>query len=172
MQSSVTTPTQPTRAWRRFEQALRTLAYLVVFGVVALALLGFAGLRTRAASANGDVDLEVTYAQVTRPGLATPFGIAIDSVDGGPLPDEIEVQVPTAYLAMFDENGLDPEPDAMASDGTIETWTFRPDGESSLHIDFDARLQPNVHSGETGTVTVSADGIEPVEVEFRTWVMP
>ncbi len=167
-----TTPTQPTRGWTFFERGLRAVAYALVFGVVALGLLGFAGLRTREVTGSGEgLDVTVGYAQITRPGLSTPFQIGIDSTRG-PLPAEIEVEVPTAYLAMFDENGIDPEPDSIASDGVTETWTFRTDGETALHIDFDARLQPNVHSGQTGTVRVSGQGVTPVEVEFRTWVLP
>jgi len=168
-----TAPDEPSRGWIRFEQILRTIAYVVVFGVVLAALLGLTGLRTREVTVtNDDVVLTVTYAQVTRPGIATPFEIAIDSADGGPLPDELTVEVPSAYMAMFDENGLDPEPESVASDGTTETWTFAPNGEASLHIDFDARLQPNVHSGRTATVRVEGDGVDAVQARGRTWVLP
>ena len=146
---------------------------MVVFGVVIAALAGLAGLRTREAAASNDqLRVVVTYAQVARPGISAPFEIAIDSVGGGELPDELDVEVSSAYLAMFDENGLGPEPDTAASDGTTETWTYRPQGEAALHIDLDARVQPNVHSGETATVRVAGPGVHPIQLEVRTWVLP
>lgn len=169
-----TVPDQPTDGWTRIEQSMRALAYVVVFGAVAAALLGFAGLRTREAVASGGAtEVRVTYAQFTRPGIATPFGIDITSADGNALPSPLEVQVSSDYLAMFDENGLDPAPAAASSDGTIESWRFDLDpGTTRFHIDFDARLQPNIHRGATGRVHVDARDAGSVDVEFRTWVLP
>lgn len=169
-----TAPEQPSAGWTRFERALRAVVFLVVFGVVIAALIGVAGLRTRQVTATSNaLEVDVTYAQSTRPGISTPFEIDISTPDGSPLPEVLEVRVSTAYLAMFDENGLDPEPEASTSDGTDETWRFELDpGATRLHIDLDARLQPNIHSGETGTVRVSQPGSAPVVAEFRTWVLP
>ena len=82
-------------------------------------------------------------------GLATPFVIDIRSTDG-PLPAEVTVEMPRGYLAMFDENGLDPPPDSVTSDGDTEIWTFAPGDVSVLSIDFDARLQPNMHYDRDG----------------------
>lgn len=170
---SSTEPEEPSRSWIRFDEGLRYVAYALVFGVVVAAMFGLAGLRTRELVAtNDDLTLTVTYAQITRPGIATPFEIAIDAHGSATLPAELSVDVPTGYLAMFDENGLAPEPDAATSDGTTETWTFRPGDASTLVIDFDARLQPNIHSGRSATVRVSGLGAEPVAVHLRTWVLP
>ena len=153
---------------------MRALVYVVVFGVVGAALLGVAGLRTREVTATSDrFDVNVTYAQTTRPGISTPFTIEVVAADGSTLPEQLEVRVSAAYLAMFDENGVDPEPASSTSDGTDETWRFELDpGATRFAVDLDARLQPNVHSGETGTVRVGASGGTPVDVEFRTWVLP
>ncbi len=169
-----TEPEQPSPGWTGFERALRAAVFLVVFGVVIAALVGLAGLRTREVTATSErLEVSVTYAQSTRSGISTPFEIDVSAPGGGPLPERLEVRVSTAYLAMFDENGLDPEPVSSTSDGTEETWHFELEpGSTRLHVDLDARLQPNVHSGETGTVRVSELGAEPVEVEFRTWVLP
>jgi len=161
----------PSVGWDRFERSLRFIAVVVVFGVVVFALLGFAGLSTATAQNEvGDLRVEVGYAEVSRPGLATPFVIDIRSTDG-PLPAEVTVEVPRSYLAMFDENGLDPPPDSVTSDGDTEIWTFAPGDVSELSIDFDARLQPNMHYDRDGWVVVSAGGDE-VRVEFTTRVMP
>ncbi len=169
-----TVPVQPGRGWTTFERTMRGAVLVLVFGVVAAALGGLAGLRTReVTAAAGRLEVQVTYAQVTRPGNSTPFEIDITSTDGAPLPAELEVRVSSAYLAMFDENGLDPEPVSSTSDGTEERWRFEVEpGSDRFHIGLDARLQPNIHSGETGTVRVGEPGSAPVEVEFRTWVLP
>lgn len=168
-----TEPDESSRSWIRFDEGLRYIAYAVVFGAVIASLSGFAGLRTREVTAtNDDLTLTVTYAQITRPGIATPFEIAIDREGSATLPDELSVEVPSEYMDMFDENGLDPEPETATSDGTTETWTFRPGEAPTLVIDFDARLQPNIHSGRSATVSVSAPGSESVEVRLRTWVLP
>lgn len=169
-----TEPEQPSPGWTTFERALRAVVFLVVFGVVIAALVGVAGLRTRQVTSTSDaLEVSVTYAQTTRSGISTPFEIDVSAPDGAPLPEVLEVRVSTAYLAMFDENGLDPEPETSASDGTEETWRFELEpGTTRLHVDLDARLQPNIHSGETGTVRVSEPGATPVEAEFRTWVLP
>ena len=63
--------TGPSVGWDRFERSLRFIAVVVVFGVVVFALLGFAGLTTATAqNENGDLRVEVGYAEVSRPGLA------------------------------------------------------------------------------------------------------
>ncbi|MHB1139906.1 MAG: hypothetical protein ACYC2O_13205 [Microthrixaceae bacterium] len=168
-----TEPDDPTPGWGRFERSLRAFAVLVVFVIVLASLLGVTGLRTRtAAASNGGLDVTVTFAQVTRSGIATPFEIDIEASGTDPLPATVEIDVSSDYLAMFDENGLDPQPDAATADGEVDRWTFEvPEGQRRLHVDFDARLQPNVHSGTTGTVAVrDPEGGGEVSVEFRTWV--
>jgi hypothetical protein len=161
----------PSVGWDRFERSLRFVAVVVVFGVVGFALLGFAGLTTATArNGGGRLRVEVSYAEVSRPGLATPLVIDIRSTDG-PLPSELTVELPRDYLAMFDENGLDPPPDSITSDGDTEIWTFFPGDVSALSIDFDARLQPNMHYDRDGWVIVTG-GDDEVRVDFTTRVMP
>ena len=170
-----TFPVGPTRQWDRFERALRSFSVVVVFGIVILALFGFAGLATSSADATaGDLTVRVDYATVSRPGLATPLSITIESTTGQ-LPEELTVEIPRAYLSMFDENGLDPSPEAITSDGETEIWTFQPGDVATLSIDFDARLQPNMHYGRDGWVIVRGDGADTdpgVRVDFHTRVMP
>jgi energy-converting hydrogenase Eha subunit A len=168
----LTLPRNPPVRWQWFEKALRALAVFVAFGVVAYALFGCAGLTTATSSkTSGALSATITYASTTRPGLPTPFVVAIETVDGTPLPAEIDVEIPRRYLSMFDENGLDPAPDAISSDGTTEVWTFRIDGQPKLAIDLDARLQPNIHNGRDGWVEISG-GDDIVRVDFHTRVLP
>ncbi|HYN34308.1 MAG TPA: hypothetical protein VES40_16910 [Ilumatobacteraceae bacterium] len=168
-----TLPQNPSVRGQRFERALRALAVFVAFGVVGYALFGCAGLTTATASkTSGALSVTITYASTTRPGLPTPFIVAVETADGTPLPAVIDVEIPRRYLSMLDENGLDPAPDAVSSDGTTEVWTFRIDGEPKLVIDLDARLQPNMHYGRDGWVEVSGGGDDVVRVDFHTRVLP
>jgi hypothetical protein len=167
-----TFPHGPTRGWDRFERILRAASVIIVFGIVIAALLGVAGLATATSrSEDGELGVQVEFASVSRAGLATPLVIEIRSTTGGTLPEELTVELPRAYLSMFDENGLDPEPDSITSDGETEIWTFAPGDVSTLSIDFDARLQPNMHYTRDGWVIVRGDTSE-VRVDFTTRVMP
>jgi hypothetical protein len=166
-----TSPLNPSPRWDAFERALRWVSVVVVFGVVAFALFGFAGLATGSATTDGEeFSVRVEYATVSWPGLATPFVVEIESTSAT-LPAELTVELPRNYLAMFDENGLDPAPDSITSDGQTEVWTFRPGPVATLSIDFDARLQPNVHYSRDGWVIVQG-GDSEVRVDFRTRVIP
>lgn len=172
MPAASTLPQDPSVRWQRFEKTLRALAVVVAFGVVGYALFGCAGLTTASSSkTSGALSATITYASTTRPGLPTPFIISIETVDGEPLPAMIDVEIPRHYLSMFDENGLDPAPDAVSSDGTTEVWTFRLDGQPKLVIDLDARLQPNMHYGRDGWVEITG-GVDAVRVDFHTRVLP
>lgn len=166
-----THPVNPSPRWDAFERSLRWVSVVIVFGVVGLALSGFAGLATDSTTTTGDeFSVRVEYATVSRPGLATPFIVEIESTSGT-LPTELTIELPRNYLAMFDENGLDPAPDSISSDGETEVWTFRPGDVATLSIDFDARLQPNTHFSRDGWVVVQG-GESAVRVDFRTRVMP
>lgn len=166
-----THPGVPTRGWDSFERILRVVSVVVIFGIVIAALLGFAGLTTDTQDDSaGRLSVEVEYATVSRPGLATPLVIDIRSTEGL-LPPEVTLELPREYLSMFDENGLDPAPDSVTSDGDTEVWTFAPGDVDTLSIDFDARLQPNIHYDRHGWVIVRA-GDDEVRVDFTTRVMP
>jgi hypothetical protein len=115
--------------------------------------------------------VRVKFAEVSRPGIATPLVIDIATRNGENLPEELTVEIPRRYLDMFDENGLDPPPDTVTSDGVTEIWTFEPGDVSVLSIDFDARLQPNSHFGRDGFVIVRG-GDDEVRVDFHTRVLP
>lgn len=167
-----TLPRDPSVGWDRFERWLRIIAVIAVFGVVGYAAFGCAGPTTATTSASqGELAVEVRYASVSRPGMPSPFVVDVHTVDGSSLPAKVDVEVPRPYLSMFDENGLDPAPDSIAADDSTEVWTFATDGRSVLVIDFDARLQPNIHTGRTGWVEVTA-GSDTARVEFHTRVLP
>lgn len=142
-----------------------------VFGVVIGALAGAAGLSVATTEQTvGDLFVELTYPTIARPGIATPLTLDIHSVGGSAL-GNVEVTVPRKYLDLFDENGLAPEPNTIESDGNVERWSYEGLNVPVLSIDYDARLQPNVHVSTTADLTVTR-GTDRVVVRAKTRVMP
>lgn len=157
-----------------WDRGLRIVSVSLVSVVVLVGLLGFLGVRstTASASANG-FTLQVHHASITRPGLATPFGLRISREDGSPLPDTITTRITSSYLAMFDENSLDPQPASSFQSDEWTWWTFQvPEDAGTLAISFDARLEPAVQRGQRATVAVEVDDEPVVAVDFETRVMP
>jgi len=158
----------------RWERVVRYGSLAMIVILVFAALLGFLGVRTSSATASGSgLSLTVDHSSITRAGLATPFSLVIESVDGSPLPPLLTTRVDSAYLAMFDENGLDPDPTSSFQSEEWTWWSFEvPEGSSVLEVSFDARLEPAVQWGRSATAAVEVDGREAVAVEFTTWVVP
>jgi len=170
---SSTIPSEDSGTYR-WERAVRYGSLAMIVALVLAALLGFLGVRTSSATSSGSgLSLTVDHSSVTRAGLATPFALVIESVDGSPLPPLLTTRVDSAYLAMFDENGLDPDPTSSFQSDEWTWWSFEvPEGSSVLEISFDARLEPAVQWGRSATAAVEVDGREAVAVEFTTWVVP
>jgi hypothetical protein len=158
----------------RWERVVRYTSMAVILVLVLAGLTGFLGVRTSSATASGNgLSLTVDHASITRPGLATPFSMVIESTDGSPLPPSLTTRVDSAYLAMFDENGLDPDPTASFQSNQWTWWEFEvPEDSSVLEVSFDARLEPAVQSGMSANAAVEVDGREAAAVEFTTWVLP
>ena len=139
-----------------------------------LAASSLLGVRTGTVTARSDgYSIEVLRAQVTRPGLATPFGVEISTIDGSDLPEVVTLRLDTSYLSSFDFNGLEPIPTASFSTGRWTWWSFEvPANQTSLHVDLDARLEPSVQWARSGSAALEIDGVNLVSVDFTTWVMP
>jgi hypothetical protein len=146
------------------------LALLVVF--LACGALGLFGVRTGAAQASGGgFDVEVHYAEMSRPGLATPWSVQVRKAGGFDGP--VTLAVTQSYLDLFDENGLDPDPAAATSDDERVIWEFDPpESGDTLIISFDARIEPAAQAGRSGVVEVLVDGEPVVSVRFKTNLMP
>ena len=157
-----------------WEKAVRIGSLTVVVGLMLAGLVGFLGVRTSHASASeGGITLSVEHATITRPGLATPFAMVIESIDGSALPPTVTTRVASEYLAMFDENGLDPDPASSFQSDRWTWWTFEvPEGSSVLEVSFDARVEPGVQWGRSATAAVELEGQQAVAVDFATWVLP
>lgn len=168
-----TLPPDPSPRWSTFDRWLRRIASIAIAATALAALAGVLGVRTATATSSADgYDLEVRYARVSRAGLETPFTIDVRA-GSGRLPDSVTLRIDTAYLGIFDENGLDPQPASAFSDSVETEWTFDgPVQRGELSVDFDARLSPAVQWGREGRVVLVLDGEEVTSVVFKTWVMP
>ena len=141
---------------------------------LALGLGGVFGLRTATvSSAGGGYEMRVTYARITRPGLATALDVEVSRRDGAALDGPVQVAVTAHYLAMFDVNAVSPAPSSESRTPDEVIWEFDPPpGGGPLAVSLDARVEPGIQWGRDGEVQV-LDGGEPVVgSSFHTWVTP
>lgn len=171
--SGSTMPTDPDPGWFLWERRMRWFAFGVITVLVLLGVTGLLGVRTSVSSVSaGDYSLEVEYATVTRAGLATPFSIVVHR-QASSESETLTVAVTSDYLALFDDNGMEPTPAGSHNTPEWTTWTFEiPPGEPTLRIDLDARLEPAVQWGRSGVVKVLSGDAELVSTSFTTLVMP
>jgi len=160
-----------TKGW---EHVLRMVSIGFIAALVVAGLTGLLGVRTGSVVGSGNgYQIEVTYTSITRPGLATPFEAAVRTLDGTDLPTQVTLRLDAPYLAMFDENGLDPEPSASYRAGGWTWWTFEiPEGGDELVVSFDARLEPAVQWGHGGSAAIVDGEAELAIANFRTLVIP
>jgi hypothetical protein len=164
------------RRARRILYATTTSVLATVMGLAAIDALGVIdvyGVDTAHVRAvAGDLELDVRYGTVSRPGLATPFEITVTRTGG--FDEPVVLAVDGEYLSLWDENGLDPEPSASTADGSVVMWEFDPPRAGDvLMITYDARIEPAAQHGKAGRVAVlDADGLEIVAVTFTTRVLP
>ena len=145
---------------------LMVLAVLDGFGVV-----DAYGVDTKSTSATGGgYELTVRYGELSRPGLATPFDIAVRRAGGFDGP--VTIGVDQDYLRLFDENGLVPAPSAETTSGRFVLWEFDPPDGDLLRVQFDARIEPAAQGGDDGAVAVLENGAPVVDVTFRTTLRP
>lgn len=147
-------------------------AFLIFVAVVVLlGATGLLGVRTGSVSMSAEgYTLTVTYASMTRPGLATPFGIEVANEAG--FGSGFELRTSSSFLEAFDENGLDPEPVTSMSDGTWTTWGFERPTATTFRLSFDARLEPAVQWRRSGETRLVVDGKVVAQVAYTMWVMP
>lgn len=166
-----TTPEQTDLLRSRRARTARRTFMVVLLAVVGLGLSGVLGVRSRTTTvAGGGYELTVTYGQVTRPGLATPWSLEIRHPGGFDGP--ITVATKTSYLDLFDENGFDPEPSTTTATPDAVIWEFEPPAGDTLGVSLDARIEPGAQWGRTGETAVLVDGQPVVTARYRTWVMP
>lgn len=151
----------------------RRLFVAALGGFLLLGALGFYGVRSKTAMASGGgYELSVTYATVSRPGLATPWAFEVRRAGG--FPDGLVVSVTSGYFDVFDENGLGPAPTEETTDGDRTVWRFAPTRSDTLSVSYDARIEPAVQlTTAKGDLSVLGPNGQPaVTVAFKTFVMP
>ena len=165
-------PTDRSRLLRG--RLLRRLFFCALTAFLLLGALNVYGVRTKEATATANgYEMTVTYATVTRPGLATPWSVEIRR-PGGFDSGLVSVAATSSYFDAFDENSLDPDPARSTSDGELTVWQFEPPTGDTLAVSFDARIEPGVQltrlHGEVKVLGPTGDAA--VSVPFSTFVMP
>lgn len=143
-----------------------------MIGLLVLAGLGnVVGMRIGTVSASAaDVTLEVTYAEVTRSGLETPWKVAVIAPGGFDGP--VTITTTAEYFERFDFNQWYPEPASTTRRGDLLVLTFEPPEGEVLRVDFDGRASPTFGLGSAATTALETQGMPPLSVEYRTVVMP
>lgn len=168
-------PTTPDRAASLADSRRHRMARRVGLSLlVAVLLLGAAnllGVRPASVSASGGgFGLTVTYAAVSRPGLSTPWAVEVRRPGGFDGP--VTIATTGEYFHLFDENGLDPDPDAATATPDLLVWEFQPPDGDVLEVTFDARLEPASHLGRSAETSILVNGAPVVSVRYTTVVMP
>jgi hypothetical protein len=121
-------------------------------------------------AAAGGTRLEVTYASVTRPGLATPWTVEVSRPGG--FEGTVSISTTADYFDGFDFNALYPEPAGMSNDGAMIVFDFDPPAGDVLRVRFDARATPTWTLWRSATTVVSAAGGSEAAVSYRTIFLP
>jgi hypothetical protein len=166
-----TAPAEPDLLRARRARRFRRLFMTLLCGVLAVGLSGYLGVRSRTTTASGGgYELTVTYGQISRPGLATPWSFEVHHPGGFDGP--ITVATKNSYLDMFDENGFDPQPSKSTATPDEVIWEFEPPEGDTLAVSLDARIEPGAQWSRGGETSVLVEGEKVVTAKYKTWVMP
>jgi hypothetical protein len=143
----------------------------VLLAILVLAAANVLGLRVGAVTAaGGGYRIAVTYAEVTRPGLATPWGIEV-SREGG-FDGPIRIATSRAYLHLFDYNVVHPQPAKETGTRELVIWEFDPPPGRTFRVSLDGRLEPTEHVSQSSSTSVLEGDVPVVTVHYTTRVVP
>ena len=153
---------------RRF----RRLGIGILAAVVVAGLFNVLGIRREVVTAEEDgYRLEVEYARVTRPGLASSWVVAVTHPGG--FEDPLTITTNADYFDRFDFNQFYPEPSTTASRGDLLLLTFEGIEGERFVLRFDGRASPlfvlDLAEASTG---LEVAGREIARVDYTTVVMP
>jgi hypothetical protein len=155
----------------RRHRATRRAGFILLVVVLILGATNVLGPQVASVTASGDgFELTVTYASVSRPGLSTPWTLEVRRPGGFDSP--IMIATTGDYFDLFDENGLDPDPEAATTDGNLLVWEFAPPHGDVLTVTFDARIEPASHLRRSAETSVLVDREAVVSVRYSTVTMP
>ncbi len=167
-----TTPTWRGIAPVRRARLARRVLLCLFATFLALGATGALGVRSGHTTATGGgYQLLVEYPRVTRPGHAVPLVVEVRH-PGGFGDEPVVIALRAGYFALFDANGMFPNPSAETADGNRVIWEFDPPPGDVLRIRFDTRTGPNKQRGESGFASVMVGDEPVVTATFRTRVMP
>ncbi len=155
----------------RRSRAGRRAILAVLMAILVLAAANVLGLRVGAVTAaGGGYRIAVTYAEVSRPGLATPWGIEVRREGGFDGP--IRIATSRAYLHLFDYNVVHPQPAQETGTPEVVIWEFDPPPGDTFRASFDGRLEPSEHLSQSAATSVLEDDLPVVTVHYTTRVVP
>jgi hypothetical protein len=161
---------EPVERLRRRRAARRVGIAVIGLGVL-LGLANLVGVRTAEVRDEADgVTLAVTFARVTRSGLATPWRVEVRSEAGFEGP--VTLTTSADYFERFDFNQWYPEPSGTALRGSLLVLTFDRPQSDVLLLSFDGRASPTFGLTSAATTSLDTDGLPRLSVSYRTWVMP
>ncbi len=167
-------PTAPEDNDLRHLRRARTVRRIFMSLVALFLLLGLSGalgVRTRTTTvAGGGYELTVTYGQVSRPGLPTPWGFELRRPGGFDGP--VTVSTSSGYLDLFDENGFDPTARQVTATPDAVIWEFDPPPGDTLAVSLDSRIEPAAQWGRSSETSVLEDGKPVLTARYKTWVLP
>ena len=151
------------RWWRRGGLAL--LLLIVVVGAT-----GWLGVHSRTTIRRaGGYTLRVTYPQVARAGLDTPFRVHVDYPSA---PKSITIAISSDYFRMFETQGFYPNPDSQKNDGRFVQFQYNGPPSDGMELEYDAYVQPAAQLGKSATIKVIVNGVVVVQTKIRTWLLP
>jgi hypothetical protein len=164
-----TTPQKTDLGRARRARAIRRTFVVVLALFITAGAAGRLGVRSRTVTAKGGgYELTVTYGQVSRPGLPTPWSFTLRRPGGFDGP--VTMTTTSKYLDLFDENGFDPQPSTATEEYVI--WEFEPPPGDTLAVSLDARIEPSAQWGRSGETALLENGRQVVVARYKTWVMP
>ena len=157
--------------------AVRRARNLRRAGIAALAALIGAGVlgafdpgEAAVSEAGGGFELEAEFPDRARGGLDSPLTISVTRPGGFDGP--ITLAVSRDWLDLFDQSGIEPEPDASTADGGRVIWEFESPPGGELEVSVEMALRPAVRTGGSGRVALLDGDREIVAVEVKTSVVP
>ena len=153
-------------------RSMRRVGLVALAVVVAAGLFNLLGVRTGTVSATGGgYRLSVEHAEVTRPGLATPWVVEVRRPTG--FDEPVTLVTDALYFDRFDFNQLYPEPASITPRGDEVLLEFEEIEGDVLRVAFDGRATPTfVFALAHGSTALEVDGRELVRVDYTTVVMP
>jgi hypothetical protein len=135
------------------------------------AAVGIFGVRSGGVStAASGLRAHVRFPHVSRPGEPANWSVQVDEQGG--FRGDLQVTTNDSYLALFDQNNVDPQPDETDIQGDRLTWTFHQPSGDTFEVQLDGNIDSNAHAGRhRGTTTVTVDG-KRVTLHYSTWTAP